>query len=148
MMGQMAEDPSVRTRRKWPFVAIALAILVGLVVGAVVGIVGYRAMLTKEPADMTVWLSNPVTPNQVDALTTEIASWPEVTDVRFVSELERYDRLKRAAGSLHLMEWMHGNPFSPSFEVTLSQPVPGLEVLRRLEEAFEPGLVDGVGTKY
>lgn len=123
---------------------LVLVILVALIIGGIAGIMGYRAFLSEGPGDATIWFRSIPIRSEVDALVTEVSAWPEVESVNYVSEMERYERLRRAVGSLHLLDGSSGNFFPASFELELNQPLHTSEIMRRLQETHGPELVQQV----
>ena len=83
--------------------------------------------------------------NEVDAIEAEIAAWPEVERVVYVSETERVERLYAVAG-MALMEGANGNPFKSSFVLTLRSPLQAQEIMSRMQ-ANHNGLVGEVNSK-
>lgn len=127
------------------WIRLSVLLIIVLVVGGVLGAKVYPRMRAIPQGDASIWLNRPLIKAQVDALEAEIAAWPEVERVVYISETERVERLYAVAG-MALMEGVNGNPFNPSFVLTLRSPLQAQEIMARLQTNHS-GLVGQVDSK-
>jgi cell division transport system permease protein len=113
------------------FMTIAALVTVFLsivVLGGVLVFVYTTDALLKEverKVEITVYLKTDPDPtsDEVDAMQTEILSWPEVKSSVFVSKQEALNRLKEMfKDDPEVLEGLTGNPLPASFEITLVNP--------------------------
>lgn len=77
----------------------------------------------KSKVEITVYLVDSVTAEQVEKMQEEILSWEEVKDSRFISKDEALQILKEQfKDSPEVIESMSGNPLPASFEISLKDP--------------------------
>jgi cell division transport system permease protein len=125
------------------FMTIAALVTVFLsivVLGGVLVFVYTTDALLKEveqKVEITVYLKTDPDPTQdeIDAMQSEILSWPEVKNSVFVSKQDALERLKEDfKDNPEILEGLTGNPLPASFEVALVDPQSVDEVASRFEE--------------
>jgi cell division transport system permease protein len=125
------------------FMTIAALVTVFLsivVLGGVLVFVYTTDALLKEveqKVEITVYLKTDPDPTQdeIDAMQSEILSWPEVKNSVFVSKQDALERLKEDfEDNPEILEGLTGNPLPASFEVALVDPQSVDEVASRFEE--------------
>ncbi len=91
----------------------------------------------EEKVEITVYLKTDPDPTQdeIDAMQTEILSWPEVKNSVFVSKQDALERLKEDfKDNPEILEGLTGNPLPASFEIALVDPQSVDDVASRFEE--------------
>jgi cell division transport system permease protein len=124
------------------FMTIAALVTVFLsivVLGGVLVFVYTTDALLKEveqKVEITVFLKTDPDPSmaEIEALQTEILSWPEVKTALFVSKEDALKRLKEDfKDSPEVIEGLTGNPLPASFEISLNDPQTVKTVAARFE---------------
>ncbi len=88
----------------------------------------------KGKVEITVYLLDTATPESIEALQTEIVSWDEVKDSKFISKEEALQILKEDfKDHPEIVESLSGNPLPASFEISLKDPEQADVVASRFE---------------
>jgi cell division transport system permease protein len=130
---------SLRRNYFMTIAALVTVFLSMLVLGAVLVFVYTTDALLKEveqKVEITVYLKTDPDPTQseIDALQSEILSWPEVKSSAFVSKQDALDRLKKDfQDNPQILEGLTGNPLPASFEIALVDPQSVNEVAARFD---------------
>ncbi|HZJ03316.1 MAG TPA: permease-like cell division protein FtsX [Thermoleophilia bacterium] len=131
---------ALRSLRRNYFMTIAALVTVFLsmaVLGAVmVFVYNIEAVLkdVEQKVEISVFLKDSVTAEQIETLQAEIVGWEEVKESQFVSKDEALQRLKEDMGEgADVVEDLGRNPLPASFEVSLNDPEEVGSVATRLE---------------
>lgn len=88
----------------------------------------------KNKVEITVYLQDAATGEQVESLQQEIVAWNEVKDVRFISKEEALQILKEDfKDHPEIVQSMSSNPLPASFEISLKDPEEADVVAQRFE---------------
>jgi len=131
---------ALRSLRRNYFMTIAALVTVFLsmaVLGAVmVFVYNIEAVLkdVEQKVEISVFLKDSVTAEQIESLQAEIVGWEEVKESQFVSKDEALQRLKEDMGEgADVVEDLGRNPLPASFEISLNDPEEVGNVATRLE---------------
>ena len=131
---------ALRSLRRNYFMTIAALVTVFLsmaVLGAVmVFVYNIEAVLkdVEQKVEISVFLKDSVTAEQIETLQAEIVGWEEVKESQFVSKDEALERLKEDMGEgADVVEDLGRNPLPASFEISLNDPEEVGNVATRLE---------------
>ena len=131
---------ALRSLRRNYFMTIAALVTVFLsmaVLGAVmVFVYNIEAVLkdVEQKVEISVFLKDSVTAEQIETLQGEIVGWEEVKQSQFVSKDEALQRLKEDMGEgADVVEDLGRNPLPASFEISLNDPEEVGKVAQRLE---------------
>jgi cell division transport system permease protein len=119
---------SLRRNYFMTIAALVTVFLSMVVLGGVLVFVYTTDALLKEveqKVEITVYLKTDPDPtaDQIDAMQSEIMSWPEVKSSVFVSKQDALDRLKEDfKDNPQILEGLTGNPLPASFEISLVNP--------------------------
>jgi cell division transport system permease protein len=125
------------------FMTIAALVTVFLsivVLGGVLVFVYTTDALLKEveqKVEITVYLKTDPDPTQdeIDAMQTEILSWPEVKNSVYISKQDALERLKEDfKDNPEILEGLTGNPLPASFEISLVDPQAVNQVASRFDD--------------
>jgi cell division transport system permease protein len=125
------------------FMTIAALVTVFLsivVLGGVLVFVYTTDALLKEveqKVEITVYLKTDPDPTQdeIDAMQTEILSWPEVKNSVYISKQDALERLKKDfEDNPEILEGLTGNPLPASFEISLVDPQAVDQVASRFDD--------------
>lgn len=112
-------------------IALTLLILGGFVV--LVLNVNNWAKSFESKVEITVFLKDTAAPGDIQNLQIEIVSWPEVSDVMFVSKEQALEKLKQdLKDQPEMLEALSGNPLPASLEIKLKTPRSVEKVVKRL----------------
>ncbi len=131
---------ALRSLRRNYFMTIAALVTVFLsmaVLGAVmVFVYNIEAVLkdVEQKVEISVFLKDSVTAEQIETLQAEIVGWEEVKESQFVSKDEALQRLKEDMGEgADVVEDLGRNPLPASFEISLNDPEEVGGIASRLE---------------
>jgi cell division transport system permease protein len=125
------------------FMTIAALVTVFLsivVLGGVLVFVYTTDALLKEveqKVEITVYLKTDPDPTQdeIDAMQTEILSWPEVKNSVYISKQDALERLRKDfEDNPEILEGLTGNPLPASFEISLVDPQAVDQVASRFDD--------------
>ncbi len=111
--------------------ALTLLILGGVVV--LVLNVNTWAKSFESKVEITIFLKDTASPGDVQNLQIEVVSWPEVSDVMYVSKEQAMERLRQdLEDQPEMLEAISGNPLPASLEIKLKTPRTIEKVVKRL----------------
>jgi cell division transport system permease protein len=126
--------------RKNYFMTIAalVTVFLSMAVLGVVMVFAYNidAVLkdVEQKVEISVFLKDSATADEIEAMQTEIVSWPEVKESKFISKEDALERLKEdLKDHPEVLESLSGNPLPASFEVALEDP----EAVEAVAERFK-----------
>jgi cell division transport system permease protein len=77
----------------------------------------------EEKVEITVFLKDTASADQIENMQADILAMPEVKDSQFISKEQALERLKEDLGDRNdLLDNLSGNPLPPSFEISLKDP--------------------------
>jgi cell division transport system permease protein len=115
-------------RRNWVMstaaivtVAVSLLVVGGVVIGAAT--IGNIIKSEEQKVEVVSYIKDSTPPEAVEGLQNEIASWPEVKNVAYVSKDQALKRLRvQLKDTPEMLQAMEGNPLPASLEVRLKDP--------------------------
>lgn len=115
--------------RKNYFMTIAalVTVFLSMAVLGVVMVFAYNidAVLkdVEQKVEISVFLRDTATSEEIQAMQAEIVSWPEVKESKFISKEDALERLKEdLKDHPEVLESLSGNPLPASFEIALENP--------------------------
>jgi cell division transport system permease protein len=127
-VGYFAKEALSSFRKNWVMstAAVSTIMLTLLILGAFVVLVLNLNILIKgfeSKVEVTVFLKETAAPGDVQNLQIEVVSWPEVSDVMYVSKEQALERLKQdLRDQPEMLEALAGNPLPASLEIKLETP--------------------------
>ena len=95
-------------------------------------IVGFFAVLVfdiqsiinsiKGQVELAVYLQDNISPQLNDYIETEVNSWEETAEVKYISKEQALERFKEQNEGSDILKEIQGNPLPASFEITLNDP--------------------------
>lgn len=127
-VGYFAKEALSSFRKNWVMstAAVSTIMLTLLILGAFVVLVLNLNIIIKgfeSKVEVTVFLKETAVPGDVQNLQIEVVSWPEVSDVMYVSKEQALERLKQdLRDQPEMLEALAGNPLPASLEIKLKTP--------------------------
>lgn len=138
-LGYFAKEAVSSFRKNWVMstAAVSTIMLTLLILGAfVVLVLNVNTWIKgfESKVEITVFLKDTAAPGDVQNLQIEIVSWPEVSDVLYVSKEQALERLKQdLKDQPEMLAAMAGNPLPASLEIKLKTPREVDKVAKRLK---------------
>lgn len=138
-VGYFAKEALSSFRKNWVMstAAVSTIMLTLLILGAFVVLVLNLNILIKgfeSKVEITVFLKDTAAPGDIQNLQIEVVSWPEVSDVMYVSKEQALERLKLDLKEQpEMLEALAGNPLPASLEIKLKTPRAVDKVAARLK---------------
>ena len=95
-------------------------------------IVGFFAILVfdiqgiinsiKGQVELAIYLQDNISPQLEDYIETEINSWEETSEVKYISKEQALERFREQNEGSDILKEIQGNPLPASFEITLNDP--------------------------
>jgi len=76
----------------------------------------------KGQVELAVYLQDNISPQLNEYIETEINSWEETNEVKYVSKEQALERFKEQNEGSDILKEIQGNPLPASFEITLNDP--------------------------
>ncbi|TET52047.1 MAG: ABC transporter permease [Actinomycetota bacterium] len=76
----------------------------------------------KGQVELAVYLQDNISPQLKDYIETEVNSWEETGDIKYVSKEQALERFKEQNEGSDILKEIQGNPLPASFEITLNDP--------------------------
>jgi len=76
----------------------------------------------KGQVELAVYLQDNISPQLNDYIETEITSWEETNEIKYVSKEQALERFKEQNEGSDILKEIQGNPLPASFEITLNDP--------------------------
>ena len=76
----------------------------------------------KGQVELAVYLQDNISPQLKDYIETEVNSWEETGDIKYVSKEQALDRFREQNEGSDILKEIQGNPLPASFEITLNDP--------------------------
>jgi cell division transport system permease protein len=76
----------------------------------------------KGQVELAVYLQDNISPQLNDYIETEVNSWEETDEVKYISKEQALERFKEQNEGSDILKEIQGNPLPASFEITLNDP--------------------------
>lgn len=76
----------------------------------------------KGQVELAVYLQDNISPQLNDYIETEVKSWEETAEVKYISKEQALERFKEQNEGSDILKEIQGNPLPASFEITLNDP--------------------------
>jgi len=76
----------------------------------------------KGQVELTVYMLDDISPELKDYIETEVNSWEETGEVKYISKEQALERFKEQNEGSDILKEIQGNPLPASFEITLNDP--------------------------
>ena len=76
----------------------------------------------KGQVELAVYLQDNISPQLKDYIETEVNSWEETGDIKYVSKEQALERFREQNEGSDILKEIQGNPLPASFEITLNDP--------------------------
>lgn len=76
----------------------------------------------KGQVELAVYLQDNISPQLKDYIETEVDSWEETGDIKYVSKEQALERFREQNEGSDILKEIQGNPLPASFEITLNDP--------------------------
>ncbi|MCJ7665271.1 MAG: permease-like cell division protein FtsX [Actinobacteria bacterium] len=76
----------------------------------------------KGQVELAVYLQDNISPELKDYIETEVNSWEETGEVKYISKEQALERFKEQNEGSDILKEIQGNPLPASFEITLNDP--------------------------
>ena len=76
----------------------------------------------KGQVELAVYLQDNISPQLNDYIETEVKSWEETAEVKYISKEQALERFKEQNEGSDILKEIQGNPLAASFEITLNDP--------------------------
>ena len=134
----LAEAFGSLRRNYFMTIAALVTVFLSMTVLGVVMVFAYNieAVLkdVEQKVEISVFLKDSATADEIEAMQNEIVAWPEVKDSQFVSKDEALKRLRiDLKDHPEILDQLAGNPLPASFEISLKDPTKVTDVAKRFE---------------
>ncbi|HEY3375740.1 MAG TPA: permease-like cell division protein FtsX [Candidatus Aquicultor sp.] len=93
--------------------------------------------MTEQKVEVVAFLAEGIPAESVQALQSEIMSWPEVKQVKYVSKDQALERLRKEFKDTDMLDMLEGNPLPASLEVSMKDPQRADAIVKKLKGRSE-----------